>query len=196
MQAMFWYIEGDILAIDTINITIRVTGTGLGFDILVSPSVLSTLNQKEKIALWIHHHITDVSEILFGFVSIEERSLFRSLNKVNGIGGKTALALLGLGEETLILAIQMEDDKLLSSVPGIGKKTAQKIIVDLKGSIDFSRKTTTPAIAIQNQSDTLLVSSLVSMGYDKTRVESTIADIDKNGTIESRTIEAIRQLAK
>ena len=134
--------------------------------------------------------------MLFGFVSVDEPSLFRSLNKVNGIGGKTALALLGLGEETLILAIQMEDDKLLSSVPGIGKKTAQKIIVDLKGSIDFSKKSTTQSGKIQNQSDILLISSLVSMGYDKTRVETTVADIDKNGTIEIRTIEAIRQLAK
>ena len=134
--------------------------------------------------------------MLFGFDSMDERSLFRSLNKVNGIGGKTALALLGLGEEALILAIQMEDDKLLSSVPGIGKKTAQKIIVDLKGSIDFSKKSTTPANKIQNQSDILLISSLVSMGYDKTRVESIVGDIDKAGTIENRTIEAIRQLAK
>ena len=90
----------------------------------------------------------------------------------------------------------MEDDKLLSSVPGIGKKTAQKIIVDLKGSIDFSKKSTTPATKIQNQSDILLISSLVSMGYDKARVESIVGEIDKNGTIESRTIEAIRQLAK
>ncbi len=193
---MFWYIEGDILMIDGITLTVRVTGTGLGFDILVSPSVLANLNQKEKISLWIHHHITDVSELLFGFTTQEERSLFRSLNKVSGIGGKTALALLGLGEETLILAIQMEDDKLLSSVPGIGKKTAQKIIVDLKGSIDFSKKSATPESKIQNQSDILLISSLVSMGYDKARVEATIGDIDKNGTMESRTIEAIRQLAK
>jgi holliday junction DNA helicase RuvA len=109
-----------------------VSGTGLGLDVLVSPSVLSHLDQKETAHLWIHHHITEVSQLLFGFSSLEERTLFRSLNKVNGIGGKTALALLGLGEETLIRAIQMEDDKLLSSVPGIGKKTAQKIIVDLK----------------------------------------------------------------
>jgi Holliday junction DNA helicase RuvA len=115
---------------------------------------------------------------------------------VNGIGGKTALALLGLGEDTLILAIQMEDYQLLSSVPGIGKKTAQKIIVDLKGSIDFSKKPTTPAGKIQNQSDILLISSLVSMGYDKIRVEDIIRDIDTSQTIESRTIEAIRQLAK
>jgi Holliday junction DNA helicase RuvA len=73
--------------------------------------------QDKKLSLWIHHHKTDVSELLFGFISTDERHLFRDLNKVNGIGGKTALALLGLGKETLIQAIQMEDDKLLSSVP-------------------------------------------------------------------------------
>jgi holliday junction DNA helicase RuvA len=84
------------------------------------------------LSVWIHHHRTEVSESLFGFDSFDERALFRELNKVNGVGGKTALALLGLGREELIKAIQFEDDKLLSSVPGIGKKTAQKIIVDLK----------------------------------------------------------------
>lgn len=50
----------------------------------------------KKVSLWIHHHKTDVSELLFGFISTDERKLFRDLNKVNGIGGKTALALLGL----------------------------------------------------------------------------------------------------
>lgn len=196
MQAMFWYIEWSILAIDGITITVQVQGTGLGLDILVSPSVLSGINMKEKISLWVHHHKTEVSELLFGFGSQEERWLFRNLNKVNGIGGKTALALLWLGEETLIRAIQMEDDRLLSSVPGIGKKTAQKIIVDLKWSIDFSKKTSTPEGKIQNQSDTILVSSLVSMGYEKSRVESIIGAINSSDTLENRTIEAIRQLAK
>lgn len=196
MQPMFWYIEWDILAIDGITLTVQVSGTGLGFDILVSPSVLGNLSQDKKISLWIHHHKTDVSELLFGFISIDERHLFRDLNKVNGIGGKTALALLGLGKDTLIQAIQMEDDKLLSSVPWIGKKTAQKIIVDLKWSIDFSKKSTTPENKTQNTSDITLISSLVSMWYDKVRVETIIADIDTTLSLESRTIEAIRRLAK
>ncbi len=99
----------------------------------------TTLNQ-QNIVLWIHHHRTEVSELLFGFSSIEERELFQTLNRVNGVGGKTALNILGLGMENLKIAIMTEDDNLLSSVPGIGKKTAQKIIVDLKGSIDFTKK--------------------------------------------------------
>jgi Holliday junction DNA helicase RuvA len=201
---MFWYISWDILAIDGISVTLQVIGTGLGLDVLVSPSVLSHLDQKEATNLWIHHHITEVSQLLFGFSTLEERSLFRSLNKVNGIWGKTALALLGLGEETLIRAIQMEDDKLLSSVPGIGKKTAQKIIVDLKWSIDFSKKSSVSdnkksirlGGPILGHSNTPLISSLVSMGYDKIRVESVVMSIDPDLSLEVRTVEAIRELSK
>jgi holliday junction DNA helicase RuvA len=69
-------------------------------------------------------------------------------------------------------AIQFEDDKLLASVPGIGKKTAQKIIVDLKGSIDFTKHS--PTNKQKNTSDMTLISSLVQMGYDKARVEEIV----------------------
>lgn len=81
--------------------------------------------------------------------------------------------MLGLGRENLIKAIQLEDDKLLSSVPGIGKKTAQKIIVDLKGSIDFTTKSDTGTTQ-KNTSDMTLISSLTQMGYDKSRVEEVV----------------------
>ena len=124
----------------------------------------------------------------------DEKSMFRQLLRVNGIGGKTALSLLGLWWETLLKAIQLEDDVLLSSVPGIGKKTAQKIIVDLKWSIDFSKKSS-PSQQ-KNTTDTLLASSLVQMGYDKVRVEQIIAEIGSHLSLEVRTIEAIKRLSK
>jgi len=117
IQAMYSYISGDILHVDGIGISVLAEGTGIGFDILVSPAVLSGLATKKKIQLWIHHHITEAGQTLFGFDSVSERSLFRQLLKVNGIGGKTALSLLGLGEDELLRAIQFEDDTLLSSVP-------------------------------------------------------------------------------
>ena len=201
MQTMFWYIIWDILAVDGINITLQIHGTGLGLDVLVAPSVLSHIDQKTPLHLWLHHHFSEMNQVLFGFSSPEERALFRSLNRVNGVWGKTALALLWLGEESLIRAIQMEDDRILSSVPGIGKKTAQKIIVDLKGSIDFSKKSSISEsknsnTTISQHSHTPLISSLVSMGYDKSRVETVVMGIDPDLTLEARTIEAIRELSK
>lgn len=191
---MFSYIHGVILAIDWSALTLLIHGTGLGLEVLASPALLSESSSKKEIDAWIHHHKTDMSEVLFGFMSREERSLFRELLKVNWVGWKTALALLGLGRDTLIQAIQLEDDKLISTVPGIGKKTAQKIIVDLKWSIDFSKKQSTEVH--KNRSDTTLISSLVQMGYDKARVESVIEDINPNLTLEQKTVEAIRNLAK
>lgn len=136
-----------------------------------------------------------MSEVLFWFENTWDRQLFRSLIKVNGVGGKTAIEMLGLGEEALKRAIYLEDDTVLSSVPWIGKKTAQKIIVELKGSIDFDKKISTKK-SQDIQSDSILIASLIGMGYDKKRVENVVKDIDASLSIEQRTIQAIQQLAQ
>ncbi len=176
--------------------TILVDNTGLWLEVLVSPNALAMSRIGENIALYIHHHITEVSQVLFGFVTIDEKNLFKNLIKVSGIGGKTALNMLGLGEESLLMAIQTEDDKLLSSVPWIGKKTAQKIIVDLKGSINFEkiskeewRKIVTPSI------DTPLVTSLVGMWYDKSRVEAVVSELDNSLSLSEKVKIAIKNLS-
>lgn len=191
---MFAYLEGQVLNVDGVYLTVLVKNTGLGMEVLASPSILHSASEGREISLWIHHHITDVSEMLFGFASQQEKKLFKNLIKVSGIGGKTALNMLELGEEILLKAIQDEDDSVLATVPGIGKKTAQKIIVDIKGSINFDRKqpsNNTQNIASENQS---LLSSLVTMGYDKTRVENILQNIDKSLSIDEKVKMAIKLL--
>jgi holliday junction DNA helicase RuvA len=171
-----------------------VDGTGLWLELFGSPILLANIREWEKAEIWLHHTINDAWQTLFGFIDAWEKSLFRQLLKVSGIGGKSALNLLGLWWENLLKAIQFEDDILLSSVPWIGKKTAQKIIVDLKGSINFSQQR--GKVAQRNTSDMTLISSLVQMGYDKKRVEDTLESIDNGLSLERRTIEAIKMLAK
>ena len=187
---MFAYISGKVINTDGINITILVENTGLGLEIFASPNLVAVARENELISAWIHHHITDVSQVLFGFATIDEKNLI----KVSGIGGKTALNMLGLGGEALINAIQTEDDKLLATIPGIGKKTAQKIIVDLKGSINFTKTSSTlektPAVP-----DTPLVSSLVSMGYEKSRVEAIVATLDDSLPLAEKVKLAIKSLS-
>jgi holliday junction DNA helicase RuvA len=192
---MFSFLSWNILSLDGIQVSILIEGTGLGVEFYASPILLANIRIWEKSEVFIHHHINEAGQTLFGFTSMEEKKLFRELLKVNGVGGKTALNLLGLGGENLMRAIQLEDDKLLSSVPGIGKKTAQKIIVDLKWSIDFTKHSSTNSKQ-KNTSDMTLVSSLVQMGYDKTRVEEIVGDLDGTLSLEIRTIEAIKQLSK
>jgi Holliday junction DNA helicase RuvA len=190
---MYSYISGSILSIEGVSLTLLIEWTGLGLEVLASPLLLSHVSWESIIQTWIHHHKTDMSEVLFAFVDRDERSLFRELLKVNGVWWKTALSLLWLWKDTLVQAIQLEDDKLISSVPWIGKKTAQKIIVDLKWSIDFSKKQWTKNI--KNTSNVSLISSLVQMGYDKHRVESLLEEIDESLTLEEKTREAIKKLA-
>jgi Holliday junction DNA helicase RuvA len=191
---MYSYIYGTVLSLEWISLTLLIEWTGLGLEVLASPLLLSQISIEKKIHTWLHHHKTDMSEVLFAFIDREERSLFRDLLRVNGVGWKTALSLLGLGRDTLVQAIQLEDDKLISSVPWIGKKTAQKIIVDLKGSIDFTKKQI--GNEKKNTSNTSLISSLVQMGYDKTMVETIVEKINPELSLEQRTVEAIRNLAK
>ncbi len=192
---MYAYLTGTVLMIDGITLTLQIDWMGLGLDIFAAPGLIAHAQRGNTLTLWIHHHKTEVSESLFWFETIEERALFRELNKVNGVWGKTALSLLGLGQEELMKAIQFEDDKILSSVPGIGKKTAQKIIVDLKWSINFEKKKSekneskTPASTTMN-----VMSSLVQMGYDKLRVESVIKTLDSSLGIEETVREVIRKL--
>lgn len=191
---MIGYIKWTLIHQSGITLTIE-TALGIGYEVLGAPSTIGHTLTGNPVELWIHHHRTDVSEVLFWFSSPEERELFQTLNRVNGVWGKTALNILGLGTENLKIAIMTEDDTLLSSVPGIGKKTAQKIIVDLKGSIDFSKKSNENKGKV-HPSKTLLISSLTSMGYDKTIVENTVASIDENLSLEEKTRIAIRELSQ
>lgn len=191
---MFWYICGNIIAEDGNTVTILVENTGLWLEVLVSPNVLIWLWSSRDVKVFIHHHITEAGQTLFGFESLDEKILFRMLIKVSGIGGKTALWMLALGEEALLRAIQTEDDALLSSIPGIGKKTAQKIIVDLKGSIDFSKKkeSATPKSAENIQ----IIQSLMNYGFDKIRVEEVVSAFDSTLTQEEKMRKAILELSK
>lgn len=102
---MFSHITGTILSIEDGKISVLIDGTGLGLEIFVSPITLTQCRVNEKISLSLYHHITEVSQTLFGFQSREEKEVFKSLLKISGIGGKTAIGILGLGIHTLLSAI-------------------------------------------------------------------------------------------
>ena len=188
---MYSFLSGILIAHEGGYYTIN-TGN-IGFDVFISPS-LQRYHIGDTIEVWVHHHITEVSQILFGFSTTKERSLFRTLLKVNGIWWKTAIAILGLWEEAIYRAIEWEDDILLSSVPWIGKKTAQKMIVELKWSIDFTKVSQKSGNIEPN--DIQLITSLVQMWYDKNTLESIIWDLPKNLTLEEKTREAIKRISQ
>ena len=193
---MFGYIRGIILGIEESHITVLVEGTGLGLDIAVSPVTLAHVSSHgTAVELWMHHHIAEGNEALYGFRTREERGLFRRLIRVSGVGGRTALSLLGLGATALAHAIQTEDEKALSRVPGIGKKTALKLLVELRGSLPSLPESET-ARQTTRRPHAEIRETLVAMGYDGRSVESILAAMPEDlVTIQDRTVYALRMLA-
>lgn len=195
---MFSHLSGTILSIEDGRVDLIATGTGLGFEILVPVRSLANVSVGEVTSLHIHHHITDVSEVLFGFETREEKTLFRKLLKVSGVGGKTALAMLSLGTRLLIQAIDEGDEKWLSSLPGIGKKMALKIIVELKHQVSIDDITEqTPQTPLKRPGNVEITDSLLAMGYDRKAVDRVMETIPDTLTgLQDRMVYCIKSLAK
>lgn len=195
---MFSHLSGTILTIEEGKVDLIATGTGLGFEILVPVRTLANVSIGEVTSLFIHHHITDVSEVLFGFETREEKALFRKLLKVSGVGGKTALAMLSLGTHLLIKAIDEGDEKFLSSLPGIGKKMALKIIVELKHKVSIDDITEqTVQTPLKRPGNVEITDTLLSMGYDRKAVDRIVDSIPDTLTgLQERMVYCIKSLAK
>lgn len=110
---------------------------GIGYEILCPMSSFYAISDEKQLSLYTHLSIKEDAHTLYGFVSKDEKTLFRELIRVNGIGPKVALAILShLDIVSLMNAVANEDDILLAKTPGIGKKTAQKLIVELKDRLE------------------------------------------------------------
>ena len=110
---------------------------GIGYEILCPMSSFYAISDEKQLSLYTHLSIKEDAHTLYGFVSKDEKTLFRELIRVNGIGPKVALAILShLDIVSLMNAVANEDDILLAKTPGIGKKTAQKLSVELKDRLE------------------------------------------------------------
>lgn len=203
---MYSFVRGTVLSFDDGKISLLVENTGLGLELQPTPLLFANSRLGEIVEAHLYHHVTDVSEALFAFANAEEKRFFRKLLKVDGVGGKTALSLLGLGIPSLVSAIEGGDDKTIASVPGIGKKTALKVIVELKGEVSVGDVVTTPsdpaisrksAKASADPDRDAIVATLVSMGYDRRQVEIALDVVTVPGaSVQERTVLTLRALSK
>lgn len=131
---MIDYLKGTIAHIEHDYIVIEVNG--IGYQVFCPQPVSFVSNLDQSVQLFIHDHVREDAHLLYGFASREEQSFFRLLLDVSGIGPKVALGVLSGGSPTTaITAIMQEDLAYLTHLPGIGKKTAQRIILDLKDKL-------------------------------------------------------------
>ncbi|GFR38886.1 Holliday junction ATP-dependent DNA helicase RuvA [Insulibacter thermoxylanivorax] len=131
---MIDYVRGTIAYIESDYAVVDVNG--IGYQVYVS-NPYALLNQDSDVVLYTHQHVREDAILLYGFPTREEQRLFRKLLEVSGIGPKVALGILAGGRpEALVVAIQREDIAYLTRLPGVGKKTAQRMILDLKDKLD------------------------------------------------------------
>ncbi len=168
---MYDYIQGNLIEIGADYAVIE--NGGIGYRMSVSANAAFVLQEtKNNAKLYTHVKIRDDVLVIYGFISKAERELYLSLNTVSGVGPKAAMAILSyLSDKAIIEAIRSGDAKLLCTAPGIGLKTAQRIIVDLKGKFaDSNDFDDLPVGVLQEASEEkmICIDALISLGYDRT----------------------------
>jgi Holliday junction DNA helicase RuvA len=150
---------------------------GIGFQVYMPTSTLSTLSTiGEEVKLYTHLHLREDNATLYGFTSADELGLFQTLISVSGLGPKLALAMLSaMNVEKLTMAIATGSADLLTVVPGIGKKVANRLILELKDKVGAGWITTPAAALAQENVDVL--AALTSLGYSVSEANRAVATL-------------------
>lgn len=169
---------------------------GVGYEVKISLNTFSTIGSDEAIKIFTKLVVREDAQILYGFASKEEREMFNHLISVSGIGPNTAMIMLSsLVPDEIAHAIQSEDVRTIQSIKGIGAKTAQRVIIDLK---DKMLKMVFSSENIFNQNNTNrfdALTALVSLGFDKKSAEKAIDKIATGDeTVEKLIKEALKIL--
>lgn len=197
---MYAYLEGKI-EYTTENALVLDVG-GVGYEIYMPTTSLTTLSKRgEVVRVYTYFQVSENAIGLYGFLSREDKELFILLISVNGVGPKAAMAILGtLTSDDLRFAILAEDEKAISRAPGVGPKSARRIILDLKDKIDAEQtiqSTLSGAQTLEESSQRNdAVMALVALGYsssDALRALSDV-DIDNNSSTEDMIREALKRL--
>ena len=162
---MIGRIQGTLIESNPPQVLVDVHGIGYEVDVPMS-TFYNLPGLGEKVTLLTHMMVREDAQLLYGFLTASERDCFRQLLKVTGIGARTALAILsGMSVEMLVQAVAMQEVGILTKVPGIGKKTAERLILELKdklGSAMISSGVTVASSAIAD-----VIKALVSLGYSE-----------------------------
>lgn len=185
---MIGYLEGKIKHVQK-NKILLFSG-GIGFTVFVPENHRYTIG--DSVEVFIHTHLRDDDLSLFGLPEAEQLDLFELLISVSGVGPKTALNIFAsASRDNIIQAISQSNLNFFTSISGLGKKTAQKIILDLKskiskGDIDMS--------ALEGNSE--LVDALVSLGYQKTEIQTIFSKVDSNLPLKEQIKSSLKLLNK
>ena len=190
---MIGWLSGTIKTLDPIGIAI-VDVQGIGYEVHLSLQTLCNLQLNQAATLSIHTHVREDQITLFGFADSHEREMFRKLNKVSGIGARTALNLMsGMSNADLIAAIEQADDLAIARTPGIGKKTAQRLILELQGKLGDALQGEFSAGGSNHELQDVK-SALLNLGYKAVQVDKALKSIEPSLGFEASFKAALKLL--
>jgi Holliday junction DNA helicase RuvA len=193
---MIGYLEGQLLDKSPGHILVKVGG--VGYQVLIPLSTFYALpDPPAAVALQIHTRLQDDAVNLYGFITQEEKDLFLQLLSIPRIGARTALNILsGINPEDFVQALLQGDDRRLAGIPGIGKKSAARIVLELKDRLPPARRPRPASPGEKLLQDAL--SALINLGYPQTIAEKALdaARAAGSGTLEDLLRQSLKLLAK
>ena len=190
---MFYYLEGIVSDID-INLAVIDCG-GVGYAVNTTANTLSRLKTKEKAKLYISEYIKEDCFDLYGFATLSERRCFEMLLTVSGIGPKAAQAILSTSTpEALAMAIMNGDEKAITVAQGVGKKIAQRVILELKDKVSKEANVVAaemPAVLTPADSDSRsdAVAALMVLGYSAPEINGVLRRMDVSGMTTEQIVK-------
>jgi Holliday junction DNA helicase RuvA len=177
-----------------------VETAGVGYDVTISVPTFSDLPAAgAEVALHIHTHVRDDAIALYGFLRVSEKALFEKLITVSGIGPTLAIKILsGMAADEMVGAIRGNDVARLTRIPGIGRKTAERMVLELRDKLPEAG-TQAPAAPAMSAVEEDVLSALVNLGYQRAAAEKAFAAIAKDGektSFDSMFRSVLAQLSK
>jgi Holliday junction DNA helicase RuvA len=200
---VYYYISGELVLADP-SIAVIDAG-GIGYRIFISGNTLGKLAGKlgSKVKLYTHFSVKEDAMELYGFYTEEELSSFRLLISVSGVGAKSAIAILSLmSPEKLATAIVNGDAKAISKAQGIGSKTAQRIILELKDKVGKELSSSDDGISVVSESATAgnniseATNALIVLGYTRAEASYALKGLDPSLDLEALIRQALTKLMK
>lgn len=193
---MFEYIKG--IVVDLTPTSVVVETSGIGYFLNISLNTYSRLSGHKEAQLYLHQVVRDDAHLLFGFIDASERGIFRHLISVSGVGANTARMMLSsLTTGEIQSAIVSSNVKILQGVKGIGAKTAQRIIIELKDKLGKETDISEFSLEVNNTTKEEALSALVMLGFSKNSVSKIINKIytaNLNASVEDLIKLALKQL--
>jgi len=171
---------------------VMVDVQGVGYELDVPMNTFYNLpGLGEKVSLLTHFVVREDAQLLYGFLSAQERETFRELIKISGVGPRTALSILsGLSAQDLAQAVSQQEAGRLIKVPGIGKKTAERLLLELKGKLAPTLATPGWAVASDTQGD--ILQALIALGYSDKEAQAALKQLPADVSVSEGIVVPVR----